>query len=145
MIVAEMNDFVELVLKRNRGWPWPEDSFGLTPMYGEGGWCHSCGMPLVPQVGPLVLRRRGMRVEGAWVPYWRYDSICLEQALAEEVAARFRVELMPLQWRGAGVDAMQIVVPSVGTAWWDPEELHSRELERRSSAGAVCAECGRWR
>lgn len=34
-----MNDYVEIVLRRNRGWPWPEDSWGLSPMYGEDGWC----------------------------------------------------------------------------------------------------------
>lgn len=32
-----MNEYVELYLKRNRGWPWPEDSWGLTPMFGEDG------------------------------------------------------------------------------------------------------------
>jgi len=40
-----MMDYAELALRRNRGWPWPEKSRGLTPMYDEDGWCDSCGMP----------------------------------------------------------------------------------------------------
>lgn len=36
-----MTEYVELHLERNRGWPWPEDSWGLTPTFGEDGWCHA--------------------------------------------------------------------------------------------------------
>ena len=140
-----MNELVALELKRNRGWPWPDDSYGLSPMYGENGWCRSCGMPLGEQSGPLVLRRKGMRVEGAWLPYGQYDAICLERALAEEVADRFRVHLMPVRWRGSGEEAMQIVAPSVGSEWWDPNELRRRTVQRHGVAGDSCAECGRWR
>jgi hypothetical protein len=42
-------DFVQLDWKRNRGWPWPEDSWGLDSMYGPDGWCHACGIPLREQ------------------------------------------------------------------------------------------------
>ena len=80
-----MDDFVELCAKRNRGWPWPEDSYGLTPMFGKGGWCRSCGTPLHAQSGSLVLQRRGLTVSGAWVPNWQFDVICMEQSLADLV------------------------------------------------------------
>src|SRR5260370_5519256 len=52
-------DFVHLSLRRNRGWPWPEDSWGLDSMYGETGWCHSCGTPLHEQSGSLTLQAGG--------------------------------------------------------------------------------------
>jgi hypothetical protein len=31
-------DFVELYFKRNRGWPSLEESWGLSPMFGDGRW-----------------------------------------------------------------------------------------------------------
>lgn len=142
-----MSDFVELYLKRNRGWPWPEDSWGLTPMFGDDGWCHACGVPQRPQCGSLVLQRKGLaRVEGAWVPNWQFDALCLERSLAEAVADRFAVELLPIAWHGTppGV-AEQIVAPSVSDAWFDPGELREAAIAQHDVAGQVCAECGVWR
>jgi hypothetical protein len=54
-----------LSLKRNRGWPWPENSYGLTPLFGEDGWCRSCGVPRHPQTGSLILQRKSFKVRGA--------------------------------------------------------------------------------
>lgn len=61
-------EFVEFGLTRNSGWPWPEDSWGLDPMFGEDGWCRSCGVPRRPQSGSLVLQRKGAVAEGVWIP-----------------------------------------------------------------------------
>lgn len=48
---VEMTEYVELTLKRGRGWPWSED------------------------------RRRGFTaVEGGCVPGWQFDAICLESS-----------------------------------------------------------------
>jgi hypothetical protein len=91
-------DFVQLYWKRNRGWPWPDESWGLDPMFGEAGWCRSCGTPLRDQSGPLTLRRAGLSPVGAWVPNWRLDTICLDEAVAGEVRERFRVELREVAW-----------------------------------------------
>ncbi len=141
-----MTDLVELYFKRNRGWPWPEDSWGLTPMFGEDGWCRSCGVPKCPQTGSIVLQRKGMKVEGGWVPNWQFDAICLERSVAEEAASRFALEALKVDWHGSPPgEAMQIVVPSVGDAWFDPEELREKAIEQHGSAGATCAECGTWR
>ena len=142
-----MMDFVQLYWRRNRGWPWPEDSWGLTPMFGEDGWCHSCGVPKQEQCGSLVLQRKGLtRCEGAWVPNWQFDVICLQRSLADEVVARFDVDLREVAWHGSSpCEAMQIVVPSVGEAWFDPDELREKAIARHGTAGATCPDCGVWR
>ena len=141
-----MTDFVQLYWKRNRGWPWPEDSWGLTPMFGEDGWCRSCGVPKRSQSGSLVLQRKGMKVEGAWVPNWQFDVICLEQRVAVEVAARFDIQTREVGWHPTSAgEATQIVVPTVGPAWFDPEELREATIARHGVDGATCPECGVWR
>jgi len=141
-----LNEFVALDEKRNRGWPWPQQSFGLGPMFGDDGWCRDCGMPLREQQGSLTLERKDMAtISGAWVPYWRY-VICLEQSLADEVSARFTVELRPMEWRGFPPgSAQQIVIPTVGTQWFDAEELRAASTTRNGSDGARCHGCNRWR
>jgi len=141
-----MTEYVELYWKRNRGWPWPEDSWGLTPMFGEDGWCRSCGVPKHSQSGSLVLQRNGLKVEGAWVPNWRFDVICVEQRVAVEVAARFDIQTREVGWHPTSADeATQIVVPTVGAAWFDPEELRESAIARHGVDGATCPECGVWR
>jgi hypothetical protein len=142
-----VKDFVELYLKRNRGWPWPEDSYGLTPMFGEDGWCHSCGVPLRPQCGSLILQRKGFAsVEGAWVPNWQFDAICLEQDLADDVAGRYAVDVRPVAWHGTPPGAAsQVVAPSVGATWFDPDELRAAAVAQHGSDGATCSDCGVWR
>lgn len=141
-----MTDFVQLWWKRNRGWPWPEDSWGLTPMFGADGWCRSCGVPKHSQSGSLVLQRKGMKVEGAWVPNWQFDVICLARDVAAEAVARFELETREVAWHPSSPgDATQIVVPTVGTFWFDPEKLRAAAIARHAVDGATCTECGVWR
>ncbi len=141
-----MTDFVQLYWKRNRGWPWPEDSWGLTPMFGDDGWCRSCGVPKHSQSGSLVLERKGMKVEGAWVPNWRFDVICVERDVALEVTARFDVEMRPVEWHPTPPgEAVQILVPTVGDAWFDEEALRTAAVAHFGVDGATCSECGMWR
>jgi hypothetical protein len=142
-----MSDFVELYWKRNRGWPSPDESWGLGPMFGDDGWCRSCGMPLREQCGPLTLRRRGLSVVGAWVPNWQFDAICLEESVAKRaVAEGFSIDLREVAWPRPGPGrAFQIVAPSVGRAWFDAEELSRRAENFHGVAGATCPDCGRWR
>ncbi len=143
-----MTDFVELRWKRNRGWPWPESSWGLTPMFGEDGWCHSCGVPKRPQCGSLVLEPRGFTkgVEGVWVPNWQFDAICLERQIGAALVDRFDVELRDVNWHGSAPgDASQIVAPTVGSAWFDPDELRTAAIAQHGIDGARCSECGVWR
>jgi len=142
-----VKEFVHLSLKRNRAWPWPEASWGLDAMYGETGWCHSCGTPLHEQSGSLTLQAGGQSpVHGAWVPNWRFDAICLEKSLADRASAEFRVDLKPIAWRRKVIGAaMQIVARTVGSEWFDPNELRQRAIARHGSAGAECRECRVWR
>lgn len=141
-----MTEYVELYFKRNRGWPWPEDSWGLTPMFGEDGWCRACGVPNRPQTGSIVLQRKAMKVEGAWVPNWQFDAICMEQSVAVGAASRFELNLLEVEWHGTPPgNAQQIVVPSTGDAWFDPAELHQKATEQHGVAGAACSDCGTWR
>ena len=143
-----MSEFVELRLSRNRGWPWPESSWGLIPMFGEDGWCHGCGVPQRPQCGSLVLQRKGFTkgVEGAWMPNWQFDVICLDHELGRRVAKRFDVELLEVGWHGTSPgEAVQIVVPTVGDAWFDPEELRAAAIAVHGTDGAKCPDCGVWR
>ena len=116
-------------------------------MYGETGWCHSCGTPLHEQSGSLTLQAGGQSpVHGAWVPNWRFDAICLEKSLADRASAEFRVDLKPIAWRRKVIGAaMQIVAPTVGPAWFDPDELRQRATARHGSAGNECPECRVWR
>jgi hypothetical protein len=139
-------DFVQLYWKRNRGWPWPDESWGLDPMFGEDGWCHSCGTPRHPQTGPLTLRTGGLSATGAWAPNWIFDVICLERSLAEQVAAQFTVELRDVAWHPNGLgEASQIVIPTVGEAWFDHAELRDRAIAEHGTPGATCPDCGIWR
>ena len=141
-----MNDFVSMDWKRNRGWPWPENSFGLTPMYGEDGWCKNCAVPNREQTGSLVLQRQSMRPVGAWVPNWIYDTICVSAVLVEEIDSRFDVDLRAVEWAASSPgEAMQLVIPTVGESWFDPEQLRERVIEDHARDGATCPVCGVWR
>lgn len=141
-----MIEYVDLYFRRNRGWPWPEASWGLTPMFGEDGWCHGCGVPKRPQSGSIVLQRKSMKVHGGWVPYWRYDVICVEASVAENAASRFDLDLRPVEWHASSPgDALQIVVPTIGDSWFDSDELRDKAIEHYGVAGKTCSDCGVWR
>ena len=140
-------DFVDLELRRNRGWPWPEESYGLTPMYGEDGWCRSCGVPKRTESGSLILQRRAFGpVEGAWVPNWLFDVICLERSVAERAKeAGFALPLLPVEWHGLPPgDAVQIVPPIVGERWFDVDDLRVRATAKtvRPARSATSAASG---
>jgi hypothetical protein len=81
------------------------------------------------------------------VPNWRFDAYCLQSSLAERaVASGFPLQLLPIEWHGQSPgDAMQIVAPTIGEAWFDPGELSTRTIAKHGAAGARCGECGIWR
>ena len=143
-----MTDYVGITLRRNRGWPWPENSWGLTPMFGADGWCHACGVPRHEQTGSIILQRSGLvTLAGGWVPYWQYDVYCLEASLAAEAAARFGVELRPVEWpRSPAGEVKQIVIRSTADPWFDPSELAERISRVHGEASETCEDCGitRW-
>ena len=142
-----MSGLVHLAAKRNRGWPWPEDSFGLTPMFGDDGWCHACGVPQREQTGSIVLQRKGFKTTGrAWEPSWQHDVLCVERDEALSLAGRFGLGLRDVEWHpSAPCEASQILAPVVGEAWFDHDELRERTAHVHGRAGATCEECGVWR
>lgn len=116
-------------------------------MFGEDGWCHSCGVPRRDQCGQLVLQRKKVELfKGAWLPHWQYDAICLDHSLGEKIRQRFTVELREIAWpddkNGPG---LQVVVHDSGQSWFDPDELSVSALERHGVAGNSCTECGVWK
>lgn len=135
-----------LILRRNRGWPSPEDSWGLSLMFGESGWCHACGTPKREQIGSLRMLRSGLNTAGAWMPNWRFDTLCLGAELAAEVEARFGLELRPVLSAGRrDMIARQLVIRPAGQRWFDPALLNERTRARHGSAGTSCSSCGMWR
>jgi len=115
-------------------------------MFGEDGWCRSCGMPLREQCGPLKMRRAGLaKPEGAWTPNWRFDVLCVGEALASELG-RFAVDVRPVSWVGkSDPPAWQVVLPVVGSRWFDPARLSDLAVARHGVAGETCPSCGTWR
>ena len=117
-------------------------------MFGEDGWCHSCGVTLKPQTGSMILQRKGLaKPEGAWLPYFKPNAICLDRSLAEKVRERFQVELLEVHWPSKEPDGpvWQMVIPTVGSAWFPTEELRERAIAYHGTDGQRCADCGVWR
>jgi hypothetical protein len=143
-----MDDFVALAPQRNRGWPWPESSWGLTPMYGEDGWCHECGIPLTEQTGSVVLERRGLTSGlGVWMPNWRFDLYCADDGVVSRArAAGFRLDSLPIQWHGASLGvAHQLTLRVSSAPWFDPDELAVPVLDLHGKLGDQCPGCGTFR
>ena len=138
-------EFVYPIFKRNRGWPCPGASWGLDSLFGPDGWCHGCGIPYGPQSGALVLRRANLTVSGVWMPNWRFDTICLDEALAARVSEKFQLDVRDVEWPRSGPVAKQVVFPTVEPAWFDPKDLEARVTARHGRPGASCSVCGRWR
>lgn len=137
---------------RLRGKPWPEASSGLVPMFGEGGWCVSCGTEHDEQTGPLTLQARSMKVvDGAWVPSWQINVLCLSAAVGAEAVERFGLVTRPVAWRPEAEPAdparaaVQVVLPLSDEPFYDADELSAATTARHGSAGKDCPECGRWK
>lgn len=143
--VTGKSEYVTLVLKRNRGWPWPESAF-MDSMYGEGGWCHRCGTPLVEQNGPVVLQKRARPVKGAWVPHWAWESFCVDLDLADRIERDLpEVEFLDVQTRSGAVIGRQIAVTACVEPWFARRDLVRRTWARHRRLGARCPDCGTWR
>jgi hypothetical protein len=80
------------------------------------------------------------------MPYWRYDTVCLERSLAEKVAARFDITVRDVAWpKTPPGEASQLMIPVMGDAWFDPNALRAVTTAKHGTDGALCPECGIWR
>lgn len=140
-------EHVWLEPRRNRGWPWPEGSYGLTPMYGEDGWCRGCGIPLVHQLGSIVLKRSSRdNFAGAWLPNWQFEAFCVDGKLGAELVGSYRVRTLPVGWRGSEGDAaLQILADQDDAFYFDPGRLEAAAVEVHGEAGEKCGQCGKWK
>lgn len=141
-----MSGYVELRALRERGWLWPQSSFGLSSMYGPDGWCQECGVPSRSQSGPVTLQRKAIRVEGAWTPHWHPSVLCAADALGSQLTALFGVERRSVAWHPAPAGiAAQLVVPVTDEPWFDITELEVHVRARHGLTGKECATCGTWK
>jgi hypothetical protein len=140
---------VDLSFRFTPGWPWPESSWGLDPMYGPHGWCHACGTPTAPQTGHLTLQGNGFPAAPVFVPHWQYDAVCLDAATAATVASGFRVAMREVHKPRTGGTGVQQLLPEVtGSDWYDPTDLAVAARDSHphdESVGSTCQECGHWR
>jgi hypothetical protein len=117
-------------------------------MFGEGGWCDQCGVPKHEQTGPIVIQNRGFtRVEGGWVPNWRFDVYCLEARLADVASRQFGVQLREVQWhvKSPGA-AFQLVAPTSTAAWFDISKVDDVASPLPGFESTTCPRCDvtRW-
>jgi hypothetical protein len=135
-------DFVGLRTRFTTGWPWPEDSWGLDPMFGEDGWCRCCGVPKHGQSGSLVVRGSRFPAGPVWMPNWQFDVVCLRADVASEVRSRFRLDLLPVRKpRGEDTGVVQIVAPTTARPWYDEADLAERTRSRHGETGSRCVDC----
>lgn len=149
--MQQQAEWVALDYRFTPGWPWLEDSYGLDPMFGEDGWCHSCGTPSRQQIGHLTLQGSGFPKAPVFIPNWQFNAICLDAPTAEDVASRFNVVMREVHKPRTGGTGVQQLLPSVTTdSWYDRDALSQVVLARHreysgDTTGAACSECSRWR
>ena len=115
-------------------------------MYGEDGWCHSCGVALREQTGSMIVKIPPKAVPiGVWTPNWQFDSQVLSEDLAAMVASRFSVRLIPVELRPPSSRPQQVVPTVMASPWFDHQLLVEATTARHGSPGNTCQECGVWR
>lgn len=145
------NEWVALSPRFTPGWPWPEESYGLSPMYGDDGWCRGCGTPLVGQAGALVIQGSRFPTAGAWMPNWRFDVVCVSAPVAADLAERFAVDLRDVHKPRTGPTGVKQIYPAqTAEHWHRREDLEAAVLARHGAdegdrVGSECGRCGRWK
>jgi hypothetical protein len=120
-------------------------------MYGEDGWCHSCGTPNREQTGHLTLQGSGFPSAPVLIPNWQFNAICLDAATAADVANRFNVVMREVHKPRTGGTGVEQLLPGVtDEPWYDSDALRQAVTARHrehngDTLGATCAECSRWR
>jgi len=143
-------EWVALSPRFTPGWPWPEDSFGMDPMFGAEGWCHECGTPLRDQTGPLTIQASKFPTAKAWMPNWMFDVVCLASDLAKEVQTQFPVQLRDVHKPREGATGVkQLQVEATNERWYDTQELErairNRHRHGGERTGLRCSACNTWK
>ncbi|MEV6286488.1 hypothetical protein [Kribbella sp. NPDC051770] len=146
----DTSEWVALSTRFTPGWPWPEESYGLDPMFGADGWCRGCGTPKGPQSGALVMQGRKFPTAGVWMPNWLFDVVCLSGEVAEQVADRFAVELREVRKPLGPTSARQLIPTVTRQPWYDPAGLSTAVKARHAKhnpneSGSQCSECSTWK
>lgn len=144
-------EWVALTTRFTSGWPWPEDSYGMDPMFGADGWCHSCGTALSPQIGPLTVQGSKFPSANLWMPNWQFDVVCVSSDVADAIRDRFAVTLGEVHKpRSGATEVMQLLPTVTAEAWYRPRPLaravrtqHKKNDGRRT--GSRCDSCGTWK
>lgn len=140
------DDFVALTSRFTSGWPWPDDSWGLSPMYGDDGWCHACGIPAREQSGSLILRAAKFPTSHFWMPNWQFDALCVRLEAAAAIIDKFNLRTMPVQQpKLADTGVVQLLPVVTAAAWYDVDRLRSLATARHGNTGSRCSSCGTWR
>jgi len=150
-VLEPLTDWVALSPRFTPGWPWPENSYGLGPMYGDEGWCRGCGTPLSQQTGALVIQSNKFPTAEVWMPNWLYDVVCVSAQVAADISERFNVDLGDVHKPRKGPTGVKQVLPTQTVEpWHRPEELERAVRARHSEhdgerTGSSCGQCGRWK
>ena len=133
------------------GWPWPEESYGLGPMFGDEGWCRGCGTALNEQTGHLVMQGRGFPSAEVWMPNWLFDVVCVSAQMAVTLRERFSVTLREVHKPRGGASGLMQLLPGVThESWYRREDLSAAVTARHGQhdgdrTGATCPACGCWK
>lgn len=120
-------------------------------MYGDDGWCRGCGTPLVEQSGCLVIQGSKFPSAQVWMPNWRFDVICVSAQVADDINARFIIDLGEVHKPHKGPTGVQQVIPAQTVdPWRRPTELAEAVRARHGQhsgdqTGSACRHCGRWK
>ena len=100
-------------------------------MYGDTGWCRSCGAALVPQCGDLVVQGKKFPSAEVWMPNWCFDAFCVSASVAEEIQHRFAVSLRDVLTPRKGPTGVEQMLPALTEPpWHDPADLRRAVLAR---------------
>lgn len=145
------SQWVALTTRFTPGWPWPENSYGMDPRYGEDGWCRGCGTPLREQVGPLTIHGSKFPSSPVWMPNWTGDVVCVSAEVAAEIQRRLAVQLRDVHTPRQGATGAMQVIPSVTRGdWYDRDDLAKAIVARHGrwngdQIGNTCESCDRWK
>jgi len=144
-------DWVALSPRFTPGWPWPENSYGLGPMYGDDGWCRECGTPTKAQTGPLVIQGTKFPDAEVWMPNWLFDVVCVSAQVAEQIKDDFVVQLGGVHKPRTGPTGVHQILPTLSLEpWHRPDDLAQAVIARHhqhsgNQTGTSCTGCGRWK